>query len=130
MNIVCTKKDLLKGLSIIESGISSHVTLPILSNFLFETENKKIKLASTNLEIGVKCYIDAKISAKASITLPARKFLGIIKELSDKEDIELKKELLEQAEEFMDLELEYEEELYSLENEEELEEEEENDNPK
>jgi len=44
--------------------------------------------------------------------------------------IELKKELLEQAEEFMDLELEYEEELYSLENEEELEEEEENDNPK
>lgn len=90
MNVVCTKKDLLKGLSIIESGISSHVTLPILSNFLFEAENKKIKLASTNLEIGVKCYIDAKITSKASITLPARKFLGIIRELSDKEDIELK----------------------------------------
>jgi hypothetical protein len=35
---------------------------------------------------------------------------------------ELKKELLEQAEEFLDLELEYEEELYNLENEEEDEE--------
>jgi hypothetical protein len=39
---------------------------------------------------------------------------------------ELKKELLEQAEEFLDLELEYEEELFNLENEED----EENSNPK
>ncbi len=38
------------------------------------------------------------------------------------ESEELKKELLEQAEEFMDLELEYEEELYKLENEEDDEE--------
>jgi hypothetical protein len=35
---------------------------------------------------------------------------------------ELKKELFEQAEEFMDLELEYEEELYAKENEEETDE--------
>jgi hypothetical protein len=41
---------------------------------------------------------------------------------------ELKKELLEQAEEFMDLELEYEEELYVHENEEESDDE--NDKPK
>ncbi len=41
---------------------------------------------------------------------------------------ELKKELLEQAEEFMDLELEYEEELYERENEEESDDE--NDKPK
>ena len=40
------------------------------------------------------------------------------------ESEDLKSELLEQAEEFMDLELEYEEELYNLENEEE------EDNPK
>jgi len=43
---------------------------------------------------------------------------------------ELVKELLEQAEEFLDLELEYEEELYKLENEEFENEDEENDNPK
>ena len=41
---------------------------------------------------------------------------------------ELKKELLEQAEEFLDLELEYEEELFNLENE--TDEDDENDNPK
>ena len=41
---------------------------------------------------------------------------------------ELKKELLEQAEEFLDLELEYEEELYKLEND--IDEEDENDNSK
>jgi hypothetical protein len=43
---------------------------------------------------------------------------------------ELKLELLEQAEEFMDLELEYEEELYKLENEEEDDDDEEIDNQK
>ena len=41
---------------------------------------------------------------------------------------ELKKELLEQAEEFMDIELEYEEELYELENEEDADDD--NDKPK
>ena len=41
---------------------------------------------------------------------------------------ELKKELLEQAEEFLDLELEYEEELFNQENE--IDEDDENDNPK
>jgi len=41
---------------------------------------------------------------------------------------ELKKELLEQAEEFLDLELEYEEELFNQENE--TDEDDENDNPK
>jgi hypothetical protein len=41
---------------------------------------------------------------------------------------ELKKELLEQAEEFMDLELEYEEELYELENREDTDDD--NDKPK
>jgi len=41
---------------------------------------------------------------------------------------ELKKELLEQAEEFLDLELEYQEELFNQENE--TEEDDENDNPK
>ena len=45
---------------------------------------------------------------------------------------DLKKELLEQAEEFLDIELEYEEELYKLENAEDEDEDEEDktDNPK
>jgi hypothetical protein len=46
------------------------------------------------------------------------------------ESQELKKELLEQAAEFMDLELEYEEELYKLENEQEDDDDEEIDNQK
>jgi len=91
-NLICSKKELLKRMEIIETVISSHATIPILSNFLLEIENKKVKLAATDLEIGVRCYINnAKVNqTKDVITLPAKRFIGIIKELPDKEDIEIK----------------------------------------
>jgi len=90
MSITFSKKDLLKGVEIVETVVSTHATLPILSNFLFETDNKRIKLSATDLEIGVICYIDAKTVSPGNIAIPAKKFGSIIRELTEKNDIELK----------------------------------------
>ncbi len=88
MEFVCNREELLKGIQIIETAVSSKATLPILTNFLIETENKdisKIKLVSTDLEIAVKCYIEGTVISKGGITVPAKKFGGIIKELPSEE---------------------------------------------
>ena len=61
MKIHCTKADLHKGVQVIQSALSSRTTLPILLNFLIETENRKVKLVSTDLEMGMKHYIPAEI---------------------------------------------------------------------
>src|SRR5258708_3941113 len=89
MKIHCTKADLHKGVQIIQSALSSRTTLPILLNFLIETENRKVKLISTDLEMGMKHYIPAEIEADGSITIPARKFSDIIQSLQDGHDVDL-----------------------------------------
>jgi hypothetical protein len=71
MKITISKEELAQGVQTIQSALSSRTTLPILLNFLLETEDKKVKVVSTDLEMGVKHYIKADIENDGSITIPA-----------------------------------------------------------
>jgi DNA polymerase-3 subunit beta len=90
MRVICEKEELTKGVQTISPLASSKSTLPVLSNFLFETENGRIKLSSTDLEIAVKCYIKAEILEEGGITIPAKRFADIIKELPSENEIEIR----------------------------------------
>ena len=89
MKIHCSKADLSRGVQTIQSALSSRTPLPNLLNFLIETEDSKLKLVSTDLEMGVKHYIPAEIETGGSITIPAKKFSDIIHTLQDEHDIDL-----------------------------------------
>ncbi|MBI3548816.1 MAG: DNA polymerase III subunit beta [Elusimicrobia bacterium] len=73
----------------IQSALSPRTTLPILLNFLLETEKSRVKLVSTDLEMGMKHYIPAEVESDGSITIPARKFNDIIASLQDGVDVDL-----------------------------------------
>ena len=85
MKIVCDRQELLKGIQYVQNAISSRATLPILSNLLLKAEHTKLTLAGTDLEVGVICHIPVSIEEEGGITLPAKKFGDIIKELSESE---------------------------------------------
>src|SRR3989339_691804 len=89
MKIHCTKEDLTKGVQTIQSALSSRTTLPILLNFMMETESSKIKVVSTDLEMGVKHYIPAEVESDGSITIPAKKFADILHSLPEGQEVEL-----------------------------------------
>ncbi|MDR1474821.1 MAG: DNA polymerase III subunit beta [Endomicrobium sp.] len=90
MRVLCGKEELIRGIQTITPIASSKSTLPVLSNFLFYTENGKIKLSSTDLEIAVKCYIKGEILEDGGITIPAKRFADIIKELLSENEIEIR----------------------------------------
>jgi DNA polymerase-3 subunit beta len=90
MKVICGKEELIKGIQIISPIVSPKSSLPVLSNFLFETENGKIKLSSTDLETAVKCYIKGEILEEGGITIPSKNFADIIKELYPENDIKIK----------------------------------------
>ncbi|MCA6071933.1 MAG: DNA polymerase III subunit beta [Endomicrobium sp.] len=90
MKVVCEKEELIRGIQIVFPVTSSRSTLPVLSNFLFETSGDKIKLSSTDLEIAVQCYIKGEIVEDGGITIPAKRFADIVKELPSDEEIEIK----------------------------------------
>jgi len=85
MKFKVDKNILAKGLDTIQNVISAKATLPILANFLLETQKNNLRLTATDLNIGISCVIPVEIQEPGSITLPARRFNSIIKELSDTE---------------------------------------------
>jgi DNA polymerase III subunit beta len=89
MKIHCSKEDLAQGVQTIQSALSARTTLPILLNFLLETENSKVKVISTDLEMGVKHYMTAEVESDGSITIPAKKFSDILHSLPDGQEVEL-----------------------------------------
>jgi len=72
MKIICTQENLNKGIKITERIISHNTTLPILNNLLLETDGSRLKISSTNLELGITCWIRAKVDKPGKITIPAQ----------------------------------------------------------
>lgn len=85
MKIACSKDTLIQAVETIQSALSARTTLPILQNFLMETENRRIKFVSTDLEMGIKHYAACDVANDGSITLPARKLSEILRSLPDGE---------------------------------------------
>ena len=72
MKVSCLQENLAKGLSIVGRAVPGRSTLPVLSNVMLATDGGRLKLSATNLEIGVNCWIGAKIEEDGAITVPAR----------------------------------------------------------
>jgi len=85
MKFRAVKSSLLDGLQIVQSIVSTKTTLPVLGNVLFKTEDKKLYLTTTDLDITVRCGIEADIVTPGVTTLPARRLSNIVRELSDSE---------------------------------------------
>lgn len=89
MKITVSKEELTQGVQTIQSALSTRTTLPILLNFLMETEGGQVKVVSTDLEMGVKHFLKADIESDGSITIPAKKFADILHSLPDENEVEL-----------------------------------------
>lgn len=89
MKIICSKETLVQGLQSIQCSLSSRTTLPILLNFLMKTQDSRIRVASTDLEMGVKHSFPAEVLSQGSITMPAKKFMDILHSLPEGKEVEL-----------------------------------------
>lgn len=88
MKVKCDKETLLNGIQVVYSTTTLKSTLPILSNILLETKKDSIRLTATDLDIGIINDIGVRIEMEGAVTIPAKRFFDIIKEIpSDKEII-------------------------------------------
>jgi len=72
MKISCLQENLAKGLATVGRAVATRSTLPILSNILLESDEGRLRLAATNLEVGINCWIGARVEDEGSTTVPAR----------------------------------------------------------
>jgi len=81
MQFSIAKEELLRGLSRVQSVIEKKSTLPILSNVLLEAKGDTVAMVATDLEVGIRSRCEAAIEDEGSITVSAKKFFEICKEL-------------------------------------------------
>lgn len=72
MKFSILQENLNKGLNIINRFIVSKSQLPILNNVLIKTDQGRIKLSATNLEIGINLWLGGKIEEEGEVCIPAK----------------------------------------------------------
>jgi len=81
MEVILDRDAFLKGLQMVQNIVEPRQTLPILANVLLETEEGTVRLTATDLEVGARVSIPARVVGKGAITVSARKLAEIVKEL-------------------------------------------------
>ena len=72
MKLSCLQENLNKGLGIVGRAVATRTTLPITQNVLLATDQSRLKLAATNLEMAITYWTGAKVEEEGAITIPAR----------------------------------------------------------
>lgn len=89
MNFIINREQLLSPLQQIVSVIEKRQTMPILSNVLMVINESSLVLTGTDLEIQLIAKINLASAESGEITVPARKFLDIIRLLPGEAEIKV-----------------------------------------
>ena len=81
MKVSVLQENLAKGLGMVSRAVSPRSTLPVLANVLVASDEGRLRLSATNLELGITCWLGAKITEEGSTTVPARTFLDLVNTL-------------------------------------------------
>lgn len=81
MKLKVTQENLTKALGYVARVANPRGTLPVLANVLLSVEGNRLKLAATNLDIAISCYVGAQVQKDGSLTVPARLFQDLVSSL-------------------------------------------------
>ena len=84
MKFKITKAALLAGLQRVQNIVGMRSTLPILANTLLNADEKKLWFTTTDLDVTIRCSVEAEIQKGGSTTMPVKRLSGIARELPDK----------------------------------------------
>lgn len=87
MKLLCSKKELLSGVTIVSKAVSNKTTLDVLGCILIEAQNGQIKLTGNDTELGIETIVDGKINEEGKIALDAKLFSEIVRKLPDSDAV-------------------------------------------
>lgn len=83
MRFNVSSSDLVKALSAVSGAVPTKATLPILETILFESEDGRLRLTATDLEISIMEYMSADIEEGGAVAIPARRLTETLRQLPD-----------------------------------------------
>ncbi|NCT95622.1 MAG: DNA polymerase III subunit beta [Chitinophagaceae bacterium] len=83
MKFIVSSSSLLKHLQQISGVINANTVLPILEDFLFEIQDKKLNVVATDLETVMRVQMDVESKANGKVCIPAKILLDSLKNIAD-----------------------------------------------
>ena len=87
MKVIVQQQQLAHGVSTVSRAVTPRSTLVVLGNILIQTDDGRLRLSATNLELGISAWIGAKIEEEGGITVPARTFADMVNNLPNEDVI-------------------------------------------
>jgi len=78
MKLSLLEENLSQALTHTSRFVASKIQLPILNHILFSTDNGRLKLSATNLELAINYWLGAKIETEGSFCLPAKEITEFV----------------------------------------------------
>ena len=72
MKITARQEQLSHALRVAGRAVAARSPLPITTNVLLVTDDGRLRLSATNLDIAISTWIDASVAEDGAITLPSR----------------------------------------------------------
>jgi DNA polymerase-3 subunit beta len=81
MKVQVLQENLQRGLAIVGRAVATRSTLPITANVLLSTDQGRLKLAATDLDIAISAWVGAKIDEQGATTVPSRLITDFVSSL-------------------------------------------------
>ncbi len=83
MEFSADTSSLAEALDQVQEAVEKKTTIPILSHVLLEASAAGLKLAATDLELGIRAFCPAQVKVPGSVAAPARRLLEIVRSLPE-----------------------------------------------
>jgi DNA polymerase III subunit beta len=83
MRFKITRENLQQGLAAVAASIPTRTTLPVLSNILIDAGPDSVSMSGTDLDIAVSVSVPAEVEEPGALTVPAKKFQELARELPE-----------------------------------------------
>jgi DNA polymerase III subunit beta len=81
VNFRIEKDALFESLQKVFNVVPQKPTLPVLSNFLLRLSSGRLSVSGTDMDISVTTSIECEADGEGSVTVNAKRFLGVVREL-------------------------------------------------
>jgi len=85
MKFTVTRSKLLESLQKVQNVVSTKSTFQILSNVYIKAEDDQLWLATTDIDISIRCRLEGATPEPGATTLPVRRITSIVRELPEGE---------------------------------------------
>ena len=90
MKFSVLQENLQRGLATVMPAVATRTTMPITTHVMLQTDESRLRLTATNLELSISCWISASVETQGAVAIPARLFSDYVSSLQrDRVDLEL-----------------------------------------